>query len=81
MCFGVVADKNGERKPSMKWVPFCLCLFLLGSSHAGCRGVYRTMERPRITIADITLKEIKRFEQVVDSALRRIGSTLDKGHC
>src|SRR4030067_1959404 len=62
--------RNGERRPRMKWIAFCLCLLILGSSLTGCGGLFRTMERPRINIANITPKEIKLFEQVFDFELR-----------
>ena len=54
----------------MKWIVSCLCVLILGSSLTVCSGLFRTMERPRINIANITPKEIKLFEQVFDLELR-----------
>lgn len=54
----------------MKWMAFCLCLFTLGSGLTGCSGLFGTMERPRINIANVTPREIKVFEQVFDLELR-----------
>ena len=54
----------------MKWIAFCLCLLILGSGLTSCSGLFQTMERPRINIANVTPKEIKLFEQVFDLELR-----------
>ena len=54
----------------MKWIALCLCLLILGSSLIGCSGLFRTMERPRINIVNVTPKEFKLFEQVFDVELR-----------
>jgi len=54
----------------MKWKALCFCLLILGSSHIGCSGLFRTMEPPRINIVNVTPKEIKLFEQVFDLELR-----------
>ena len=54
----------------MKWIAFCLCLLIPGSNLTGCSGLFHTMERPRINIANITAKETKLFEQVFDLELR-----------
>jgi LEA14-like dessication related protein len=54
----------------MKWRALCLCLLILGSSLIGCGGLFRTMEPPRINIANVTPMEVKLFEQVFDLELR-----------
>jgi LEA14-like dessication related protein len=54
----------------MKWIATALCLLTAFSSLAGCSGLFRTLERPRINIANITAKETKLFEQVFDLELR-----------
>jgi len=54
----------------MKWVAYALCLLIFLSGFARCSGLFQTLERPRINIANITVKEIKLFEQVFDLELR-----------
>jgi len=54
----------------MKWIAYALCLLTAFSSLAGCSGLFRTLEHPRINIANITAKEVKLFEQVFDLELR-----------
>jgi LEA14-like dessication related protein len=54
----------------MKRIAFRLCLLILGFSLTSCSGLFQTMERPRINIANVTPKEIKLFEQVFDLELR-----------
>jgi LEA14-like dessication related protein len=54
----------------MKWIACTLCLLTAFSSLSGCSGLFRTLERPRINIANITPREVKLFEQVFDLELR-----------
>jgi len=54
----------------MKWIAYALCLLIFFSGFAGCSGLFRTLERPRVNIANIIAKEIKLFEQVFDLELR-----------
>jgi LEA14-like dessication related protein len=58
------------QKPNMKWIAYALCLLTAFSGFAGCSGLFRTLERPRINIANVTAKEIKLFEQVFALELR-----------
>lgn len=54
----------------MKWIAHALCLFVVFSNLAGCSGLFRALERPRINIANITAREVKVFEQVFELELR-----------
>jgi LEA14-like dessication related protein len=54
----------------MKWVACALCLLTAFSGFAGCSGLFQTLERPRVNIANITAQEVKLFEQVFDLELR-----------
>ena len=54
----------------MKRIAYVLCVLIALSSLAGCTGLFRTLERPRINIANITAQEVKLFEQVFDLELR-----------
>jgi LEA14-like dessication related protein len=54
----------------MKWIAPALCLLIALSGFAGCSGLFQTLERPRINIANITAQEVKLFEQVFDLELR-----------
>ena len=54
----------------MKWIANALCLLIAFSSLAGCSGLFRALERPRINIANIIAREVKVFEQVFDLELR-----------
>jgi LEA14-like dessication related protein len=54
----------------MKWVAYALCLSIAVSSLAGCSGLFRALQRPRINIANLTAREVKVFEQVFDLELR-----------
>ena len=54
----------------MKWTAYVLCVLMAFSGLAGCTGLFRTLERPRINIANITAREVKVFEQVFDLELR-----------
>jgi LEA14-like dessication related protein len=54
----------------MKLIACALCLLTALSGLAGCSGLFRTLERPRINIANITAREVKLFEQVFDLELR-----------
>ena len=54
----------------MKWVACALCLLIGFSGFAGCSGLFQTLERPRVNIANITAQEVKLFEQVFDLELR-----------
>ena len=49
---------------------FCLWMLIIACSLAGCTWVGSSMERPRITIANITPREMKLFEQIFDLDLR-----------
>ena len=46
------------------------CLIVLALLMFGCAGLYQSMERPRINIANIIPRDIKLFEQVFDLELR-----------
>jgi len=46
------------------------CLIALIFLMLGCAGLYQSMERPRINIANVMPREIKLFEQVFDLELR-----------
>ena len=46
------------------------CLTALVFLLLGCAGLYQSMERPRINIANVMPREIKLFEQVFDLELR-----------
>ena len=46
------------------------CLIALVFLLLGCAGLYQSMERPRINIANVMPREIKLFEQVFDLELR-----------
>jgi LEA14-like dessication related protein len=59
-----------KRGPGIKWVAYALCLLIAFSSLAGCSGLFRALERPRINIANIRAREVKVFEQVFDLELR-----------
>ncbi len=54
----------------MKRTAFCLCWLISGLSLIGCSGLFRTMEPPRVNIANVTPREVKLFEQVFDLELR-----------
>jgi LEA14-like dessication related protein len=54
----------------MKLIACALCLLIALSGLAGCSGLFQTLERPRINIANITAQEVKVFEQVFDLELR-----------
>ena len=54
----------------MKGMALWLCLMILGFSLVGCAGLYGSMERPHINIANVMPREIKLFEQVFDLELR-----------
>jgi len=54
----------------MRWIAICLCMVTFGLGLSGCSGLFHTMERPRINIANVTPREIKVFEQVFDLELR-----------
>ncbi len=54
----------------MKRIAFWLCLMILGFCLVGCAGLYGSLERPHINIANVTPREIKLFEQVFDLELR-----------
>ena len=54
----------------MKLIACALCLLTAFSGLAGCSGLFQTLERPRINIANITAQEVKLFEQVFDLELR-----------
>jgi LEA14-like dessication related protein len=47
-----------------------LWMLIIACSLAGCTWVGSSMERPRITIANITPREMKLFEQIFDLDLR-----------
>jgi len=61
---------HGQRRLSMKWIATALCLLTTFSGLAGCSVLFRTLERPRINIANVTPREIRLFEQVFDLKLR-----------
>ena len=46
------------------------CLIVLALLMFGCAGLYQSMERPRINIANVIPRDIKLFEQVFDLELR-----------
>ena len=54
----------------MKGMALWLCLMILGFCLVGCAGLYGSMERPHINIANVMPREIKLFEQVFDLELR-----------
>ncbi len=54
----------------MKRSPFLLCLVALLFLLAHCSGLYQSVERPRINIANVVPRDIKLFEQVFDLELR-----------
>jgi len=54
----------------MKRLTFCMCTCILAFGLAGCTWMGTSMERPRITIANVTPGEIKLFEQLFDLELR-----------
>ena len=62
--------KKGERRTNMKGMALWLCLMILGFCLVGCAGLYGSMERPHINIANVMPREIKLFEQVFDLELR-----------
>lgn len=54
----------------MKWRALIFFLSIFSSLLIGCSGMFRTMEAPRINIANVRPKEIKLFEQIFDLELR-----------
>ena len=46
------------------------CLIVLALLMFDCAGLYQSMERPRINIANVIPRDIKLFEQVFDLELR-----------
>ena len=48
----------------------CVCTLILAFGLASCTWMGKSMERPRITIANITPREMKLFEQLFDLDLR-----------
>jgi len=48
----------------------CMCTLILAFGLAGCTWMGKSMDRPRITIANITPREMKLFEQIFDLDLR-----------
>ena len=54
----------------MRRLRFCVWTLILIFGLAGCTWMSASMERPRITIANITPMEIKLFEQLFDLELR-----------
>ena len=54
----------------MKWIACALGLLTAFAGFAGCSGLFQTLERPRVNIANITAQDVKLFEQVFDLELR-----------
>ena len=54
----------------MKFIACALCLLTPFLGFTGCSGLFQTLERPRINIANITAQDVKLFEQVFDLELR-----------
>ena len=54
----------------MKWIACALGLLTAFAGFAGCSGLFQTLERPRVNIANIAAQDVKLFEQVFDLELR-----------
>jgi len=54
----------------MKYLSFFVGLALSALSLAGCAGVGKTLEPPRVTLANIEVEEVKAFETVFRIELR-----------